>query len=136
MNRLLALTPLLLVTVFAVSAQAAAECESEANADECFDASYQCDVEADPDCASQLPSAGGCDADVCAYGSEDCIECSGPIDPTRGPDDGSCENCRDLEVQADGGSEDAASAKVNVPGFGALLGLAAMAGALMVARRS
>lgn len=34
-----------------------------------------------------------CDADVCAYGGDDCIEC------TRGPADGSCENCRGEEAQ-------------------------------------
>lgn len=61
---------------------------------------------------------GDCGAEVCAYGDEDCIECSGPVDsgsscmdgaqenetcrddvqyvggPGRGPADGSCENCR------------------------------------------
>ena len=46
---------------------------------------------------------GNCGAEVCAYGEEGCIECSGLPEPGRGPADGSCEHCRgDGEVPRDG----------------------------------
>lgn len=74
----------------------------------------------EPDPAGERPTYdGNCGAEVCAYGNESCIECSGPRDggstcmdgaqenetcrddvqylggePNRGPADGSCESCR------------------------------------------
>lgn len=76
---------------------------------------------------------GDCGGEVCAYGDEDCIECSGPVDeggstcmdgqqgeevcrddvqyfggePTRGPADGSCENCRGDTAAEEGAPTDA-----------------------------
>lgn len=100
------------------------------------------------------PTFGDCGGEVCAYdqshnpayGPEDCIHCTpGPTcmdgtatdcdddvqyigGPSRGPTDGSCDNCRGEEVLADG-TRDA-------PGFGAaaLLGIAALAFAVRRSR--
>ncbi len=130
MIRLLAFASLLLVTAFAVNVQAA-QCDAEDDSEACQGGGY-CDVEENPEAV--CPQADGpegtgyvCEGEACAYGEEDCIWCSGPIDetPSRGPEDGSCENCRTLNDE---------EAK-DVPGFGVLIGLGAIAAAIMVARR-
>ena len=130
---------------------------------------------------------GDCGAEVCAYGGEDCIECSGPSDsggaepgqalgpddcidcmrppaddsahtcmdgqqegetcrddvqyldggePTRGPADGSCENCRGEEAEPISAPAEAAENKVPAPAVALVIVASAMALAvLLVARR-
>lgn len=106
---------------------------------------------------------GDCGAEVCAYGGEGCAECSGPVDggsncmdgqqegetcrddvyymappgdePTRGPADGSCENCRGEEADpVSAPASDDAQAKNAVPGA-ALVGTLAAVGLAGLALR-
>lgn len=95
---------------------------------------------------------GNCGGEVCAYGNESCIECSGPVDDgsdncmdgqqegeaCRGAD---CENCRTLtgneggeKAPADGEVQSDASTN-EVPGFAAALVFVGMAAAVLVVAR-
>ncbi len=82
MIRSLAFATLLLATAFAVQVQAA-ECEYESEA--CHGGGY-CDLETDSEAVCpqadgpDAPTYGVCEGEVCAYGEEDCIWCSAPID--------------------------------------------------------
>ncbi len=134
MYRLLALASLLLVTALAVNVQAA-ECDAEQDPEACDKSTTQCGPDgADPECREKEPTYGDCGGEVCAYGNETCIECSGPIvddgsaEPTRGPDDGSCENCRDLT------SDDEDEPK-GIPGFGFVALVGALAAIAMIMTR-
>lgn len=130
MIRLLTLASLLLISALAVNAQAA-ECDAEGDPETCNEPT-SCGPEygTEAQCLhSDVPTAP-CDGEVCTYGDESCIWCSGPIlddeapaTPTR--DD--CENCRTLhgdEPQSKG-----------APGSGLFAGLAAVAAALIARRK-
>lgn len=111
------------------------------------------------DCPPDMMCAAGAD-EPHAYGPEGCIECSGPAPagetcmdgaqgnetcdpdvyylggPTRGPEDGSCENCRGdaaEPVTTSAGSE--AEPAKSVPAAGALLAGVAIACAVFLAAK-
>lgn len=94
---------------------------------------------------------GSCDGEVCAYGNESCIECSGPVsdegsdncmdgqqegEVCRGAD---CENCRTLDGGVEGapasGDVQSEGATKQVPGFALGVVFAAMAVAVLVVAR-
>ena len=115
--------------------------------------------------------SGDCGGEVCAYGGEDCIECSGPADggsscmdgaqenetcrddvqyldggPSRGPADGTCENCRGgtdgapleadpISAPANGEAETSGESRNTVPGAALVGTLAALGIAGLALRR-
>ncbi len=118
MIRQLAFATLVLMSTFAMNVQAA-QCD-DPESEACHGGGY-CDVQEDseavcPQADGAEPSYGGCDGEVCAYGEEDCIWCSAPIDEEAGT------------------SSDAKESK-GIPALGVLFGCVALLGAALIARK-